>query len=409
MSEMQHRTIRHISLFLALASVILINACQQKPATVFRPESIPKTAPDLQWSKSFGGVRDDKGRSVQQTTDGGYIVCGITESYGSGFEDIWLIKTDVDGNKLWDKTFGGKDIDVGASALQTTDDGYIICGSTYPNRASSEYVWLIKTDAEGNKLWDKTFGDSGISAGRSAKQTRDGGYIICGYTSSTESGGGGAWLIKTDADGNKLWDKAWGTTAVDIGTSVQQTADGGYVLCGVTGSSESGNQEALLIKTDADGNKLWDNTFKTEGLATASSVEQTIDGGYVICGSAVSLEADKVSAWLIKTDVTGNKLWDKMYSGEGITTGNSVQQTTNGGYIICGNIISYTTGKTDVRLVMTEEDGTELWEKSHSGEGVAQGESVQQTEDGGYIVCGTTKSLEGGGSRILLFKLAPEQ
>jgi predicted secreted protein len=379
-----------------LIPIISLLSCASKPA------------PIVQWSQTFGGESVDQGRSVQQTTDGGYIVCGITESYGAGGQDIWLIKTDAEGNKLWDRTFGGGKKDIGMSVQQTTDGGYIVCGSTDSYGTGGEDIWLIKTDADGNKLWDNTFGGNGFNAGRSVQQTGDGGYIICGYTDPDVAGKGHAWLIKVDADGNKLWDKTFGGEVTTIATSVQQTTDGGYIICGMAGSYGTDKTEAYLIKTDAAGNQLWDETFVDNDIAVGNSVRQSTDGGYIVCGTASSNKTGAAEVLLIKTDGAGKKLWDRTYGGKGIDSGNSVQQTTDGGYVICGTTTSHETNKPiEVSLIKTDAKGNKLWDKTFGDEGVAQGESVQQTKDGGYIACGTVSSE--GSKHILLLKIAPEQ
>jgi hypothetical protein len=361
-------------------------------------------------SKTFGG---GSANSVQQTTDGGYIICGSTRSYGAGGEDILLIKTDAVGNKLWDKTFGGKTDDLGNSVQQTTDGGYIICGTTgsYYGVGNAD-VCLIKTDAVGNKLWDKTFGGSGFDGGNSVQQTTDGGYIVCGTTDSYGDGGEDIWLIKTDADGNKLWDKTFGGKKDDAGNSVQQTTDGGYIICGYTSSYGAVISSAvLLIKTDANGNKLWDKTFGGSGFDRGNSVQQTTDGGYIVCGYTGSYEAGGEDIWLIKTDADGNKIWDNTFGFRKYDYGNSVQQTQDGGYIICGYIISRWQEEFSISkllLIKTDAKGKKLWDKTFGSTiGYTHGFSVQQTTDGGYIVCGYTSSF--GPSKVLLLKIAPEK
>ena len=243
---------------------------------------------------------------MQQTTDGGYVVAGYTESYGAGSYDVWLIKTDSDGNELWSKTYGGTDNDEAYSVKQTTDGGYIVAGYTESYGAGEEDMWLIKTDADGNKLWDQTFGGNYYDSANSVQQTNDNGYIVAGYTYFYGAHNHDAWLIKTDTDGNMLWDQTYGGTGLsDKAESVQQTTDGGYIIAGFTDSY--GTDTAWLIKTDADGNMLWDRTYGGGGFSDdyAESVQQTTDGGYIVAGYAGSNPGER-DVWLIKTDADGN-------------------------------------------------------------------------------------------------------
>ena len=203
------------------------------------------------WTKTYGGGDWDWGYSIQQTLDGGYIVAGETQSFGVGWTDVYLIKTDANGDVIWTKTYGGSGGDCGNSVQQTSDGGYIIVGGiTYFDCD----VYLIKTDANGDVEWTKTYGGSGEDCGNSVQQTSDGGYIIVGKTTSFGAGASDVYLIKTDANGNAEWTKTYGGGGEDCGNSVQQTSDGGYIIVGGTTSFGAGGGDVYLIKTDAYGN-----------------------------------------------------------------------------------------------------------------------------------------------------------
>jgi hypothetical protein len=362
-------------------------------------------APSWEWFKTFGGSEDDSGSSVQQTSDGGFILVGDTWSFGAGEADVWLIKTDASGNKLWEKTFGGIRDDRGHSVQQTSDGGFILLGWTESFDAREADVWLIKTDASGNIEWDRTFGGSDRDKGSSVQQTSDGGFILVGYTESFGAGWADVWLIKTDADGNKLWDRTFGGSGLDSGSSVQQTSDGGFILVGYTTSFGAGGFDVWLIKTDADGNKLWEKTFGGSGRDWGSSVQQTSDGGFILVGYTTSFGAGDV--WLIKTDANGNKQWDRTFGGSDWDEGWSVQQTRDGGFIIVGWTRSFGAGGPDVWLIKTDANGNKQWDRTFGGSDWDWGFSVQQTSDGGFILVGSTESFGAGEGDVLLIKSRP--
>ena len=199
----------------------------------------------------------DIGISLDQTTDSGYVIVGWTTSYVNGLNDVWLIKTDTNGDTLWTKTFGGTNNENGWYVQQTTDGGYIIVGNTHPDGQAK--IWLIKTDSQGSQEWNQTFGVGESNAGFSVQHTTDGGYIITGYARAISSMGNSVWLIKTDSNGNEEWNRAFGGDAADDGDggySVQQTSDGGYIITGETMSFGNGINDVWLIKTDSEGNTV---------------------------------------------------------------------------------------------------------------------------------------------------------
>ena len=330
------------------------------------------------WEQTFGGSERDIGYSVQQTLDGGYIITGSTQSFGNG-RDVYLIKTDGNGNEVWSQTFGGTGNDLGMSVQQTLDGGYIITGDTQ-SFGNGRDVYLIKTDGNGNEVWSQTFGGAGNDFAQSVQQTLDGGYILTGRTGSYGVNGD-VYLIKVDENGNQEWYQTFGGTEMDSGYSVQQTLDGGYIITGDTQSFGNG-RDVYLIKTDGNGNEVWSQTFGGTGTDLGMSVQQTLDGGYIITGNYSGGE----NVLLIKTDGNGNEVWSQTFGG---STGQSVQQTTDGGYII----FAYGTGGEPYHsiLIKTDENGYEEWSQTFFASGYqCRIYSGQQTNDGGYIIAGYT-------------------
>ncbi|NOY49414.1 MAG: hypothetical protein GXO88_02435 [Chlorobi bacterium] len=360
------------------------------------------------WEKTFGGEHEDSGHSVQQTTDGGYIITGSYQ-FGNVSYDVYLIKTDSNGDTLWTKIIGGEGWEQGHSVQQTTDGGYIITGSTNSYGSGDFDAYLIKTDSNGDTLWTKTFGGEYNDEGWSVQQTTDGGYIITGFINSYGSSGFDVFLIKTNDEGDTLWTKIFGGGGDDQGYSVQQTNDGGYIIAGNTNSFGFGNNDIYIIRTDSNGDSLWSQTFGGYGWEMGYSVQQTTDDGYIIIGSTNSYSSSDFDVYLIKTDNNGNLLWDKVYVDYFDDIGYSVQQTTDGGYIITGlntQRTNYYDEYESINLIKTDSNGNTLWTKLLGGGDNDVGYSLQQTTDGGYIITGYSQTfgIGNGDKDVCLIK-----
>ncbi len=308
------------------------------------------TSGDTLWTRTYGGERSDEGYSVRQTADGGYIVAGYTRS-GYNSPDVYLIKTDASGDTLWTRTYGGIGDDRGYSVELTADGGYIVAGVSIGD------LYLIKTDGTGDTLWTRTYGGMRTDEGWSVKQTADGAYIVAGYTNSFGAGSSDFYLIKTDTFGDTLWTRTYGGAGYDYSFSVQQTADGGYIVAGRTSSFGAGYDDAYLIKTDASGDSLWTRTYGGERNDGGYSVQQTADGGYIVAGYTRSFGTGGYhDVYLIKTDASGDTLWTRTYGGTSLDFGFSVQQTADGRYVIAGWTYSFGAGGSDVYLIRLDSE-----------------------------------------------------
>lgn len=339
----------------------------------------------LRFEKHYGGGGFEEGNDVRQTLDGGYIMVGQTQTYGvNGYDDVYLIKTDVTGDTLWTKTFGGTNYDKGYSVEQTSDSGYIVTGLTNSFVTSGEGVYLIKTDKNGKLLWSKVYGGNLGGTGHSVKQTTDGGYII-GGTKVSLGGIHDAVLIKTDAAGDTLWTKTFGGSGDDYGLSVVQATDGGYILAG-SGSTTG----VCLVKTNSAGGVLWTKTFYT-GIPHINypyCIQHTADKGFIIAGIAYNSNIDM---YVLKIDSIGSTQWAKTLSGSSHDYAMSIQQTTDGGYIMGGWSQSFpSSGEYHSTVIRLDAIGDTVWTKIFDGGGGASfGYSVRQTTDGGFIFLST--------------------
>ncbi len=387
---------------IALLSLFPVMSCTKKTT---EPENHHGKG-RVEWEKTFGGSSYEYGFSVLQTSDGGYIIAGTTYLLRAYETDVYLIKTDINGDTLWTKTYGENDIDEANSIQQTSDGGYIIAGYT-----SALYglgwsdVYLIKTDPSGSIHWTKALGRDSSDVGVSVQQTDDNGYIITGWTNSFFSDDKDVYLIKTDANGDTLWTKIYGGAEDDKGFSVQQTSEGGFIIVGYKKSYS--DADIYLIKTDENGDAIWTKTYGSYKYDCGYSVQQTTDGGYIIAGTTESFGAGEKDAYLIKTDENGDILWTKACGGINEEEAYSVKQTSDGGYIVAGWTNSFGEGWEDVYIISADANGDILWTKTYGGTLRDFSRSIQQTSDGGYIIGGYTNSFGAGYYDVYLLKIEP--
>ncbi|MFN4253922.1 MAG: FG-GAP-like repeat-containing protein [Saprospiraceae bacterium] len=406
---------------------------------------LPGQAPAIQWQNTIGGESYDVMYDVLQTADGGYLLGGLSRSNTAGDKtensqggnDYWVVKLDAVGNILWQNSLGGDSDDVLNSMQQTPDGGYILGGYSYSGLSGDKTeaslggadFWIVKLDAVGNILWQNAIGGSGQDILYTIQQTTDGGYVVGGQSDSnisgdkTENSQGGTdyWVLKLDAAGNIVWQNTIGGSFYDELRSMQQTADGGYILGGWSSSGISGdktepnlgsNGDYWVVKLDASGNILWQNTIGGNANDVLRDLQQTTDGGYILGGySRSNISGDKTEAslgvedyWVIKLDASGGIQWQNTIGGSAEDVLLSLQQTTDGGFIVGGYSASNISGdKTqngwgsyDYWVLKLNSTGGILWQRTIGGEDLDQLYAVKQTTDGGYILGGHSRSLISG-------------
>ncbi len=343
--------------------------------------------------------------SVEQTTDGGYIICGYTSPIEPAVASMLLVKTDDIGDTVWTRTYGDGMASQGWSVRQTADGGYIIAGAIDLGTID---VYLVKTDASGEVLWTRTFGGAGYNDGRSVSQTSDDGYIIVGITQTTPASQYDIWLIKTDAGGDTLWTRTYGGQLSDGGNSVQQTGDEGYIITGWVDRSSMGLSDLAALKTDDAGNIVWLRGFgPASSVNEGLSIQQTSDGGYIATGARGPV--GDYDLWVLKMSASGDSLWSKTFGGSGMDFGTSIQQTIDGGFVITGVYTRAGSGDYDLYLLKTDATGDMVWTRIYGGMRTAElGASVQQTSDGGFIIAGLKIYYNGIDREILLIKTDEE-
>lgn len=389
-------------------------------------------APAIKWQKSLGGSLADKANAIRQTSDGGYIIAGESGSNdgdvtgNKGGPDFWITKIDTAGVLVWQKSLGGASEDRANDIIQTSDGGYMAVGTSYSGVGGDITAvkglydfWVVKLTSTGTISWQKNMGGTNYEEAYAVQQTSDGGYIIVGDTKSNNfdltgnNGNYDFWVVKIDGTGTILWQKNLGGSGIENAYAVQVTADGGYIVSGQTNSTNgdvtgnNGGKDYWVVKLSSTGTLEWQKCLGGTADEVSSSIKQTSDGGYIVGGKTTSNNGNvsgnngAENAWLVKLNSTGAITWQKCYGGNAFDNANSVQQTNDGGYIFAGVASSNTLdvsgnhGSNDYWVVKVNSTGTIVWQKCFGGTSSETATNIQLTSDNGYVIAGRSVSSNG--------------
>ncbi|PSR53954.1 hypothetical protein AHMF7605_10705 [Adhaeribacter arboris] len=416
------------------------------------------------WDHRYGASRNEGLTDVIKTADGGYLSAGFSDSYSNsddktqnsiGKYDYWLVKTDKNGKRLWDKVYGGLEDDYLNRVIQTQDGGYLLAGSSLSGKSGDKSqatqgnrdYWIIKIDAQGTKQWDKTYGGSGTDELQKVIQLASGNYVLGGYSNSPISGDKSQvsqgkndyWFVKISKSGKKIWDKTYGGNQDETLGSFTETQDDGFLLAGTSLSGVSGDKsqptrgssDFWVVKTDKDGNLLWEKTYGGSGQDEAYSIARSGPEYYISGTSNSSKNGDKSQAsqgskdyWLVKIDANGTKLWDKTFGGNQDDELRASTRLRNGHLVlggtsfssISGNKTQLSRGISDYWIVEVDAAGNQVYDKRFGGSGQEELRTIFQTIDGGLLLAGRSNSTVSGEhsqtswglNDFWLVKLAPE-
>ena len=388
---------------------------------------------EIDWAYNYGGSQRDWGNDIALTDDGGYIVSGYSRSSNldvggnNGDWDFWVIRLDEEGQMLWETNLGGSINDEATSVEQTSDGGFVVAGSTYSNDGNvafnngDEDFWVTKLSANGNLQWERSYGGSDVDRAEAIRQTPDGGYVVAGFSASQNGdvgdnyGNFDCWVIRLDSNGNLLWEKNYGGSGADWAYELDLTNDGGYIFAGSTISDDddvsdnNGFYDYWVVKIDDSGNLLWENNFGGAGEDRAYAVYTTANGDYLVGGSSYSNNFD-VSGnnggsdfWVLRLDNNGALLWERNLGGMGSEWAWGLDATIDDGLVVCGRTntgngsgdVSGTNGGIDFWLVKLDSDGQLEWENTYGGSSNEVPYSVTQTPDEGFVLAGYSQSSDG--------------
>lgn len=364
------------------------------------------------WAKTYGGVAVEDIEAIQKTSDGGYIVAGRTDSFSDGGDiDIWILKLNSYGSIVWQKAYGGSsDEYFGEVILQTSDGGYITTGKASFGDVV-ETGWILKLNADGIIVWQKTYGDywEEIDA---ILQTGDGGYLAAGHVYNVEYNVGDPWIMKLDEEGTVSWQYTYPLGYLDVTVkSLIPSTDGGYIAAGTIQEIE-GDSDIWIMKINDNGTIVeWQKTYGGANYERGDDIQSTTDGGYIVIGRTDSSGAGGQDIWILKLAANGTIAWQKTYGGAFDDNGEGIVQTTDGRYVAAGRTdlcdISLPPYEScyDIIVLNLNSDGSIAWQKTYGGSSDEDINGLLGTADGGYIVAGETLSFGAGSEDLWILKM----
>lgn len=346
--------------------------------------------------KLIGGAGDDQAWRCGSTSDGGLIIVGYTESSGAGGEDAYLVKLNANLQVQWEKTFGGTGNDQGYSVEQTLDGGYIIGGNTESYGAGGSDGWIIKTDAQGNEEWSRTFGGAETDGRGFARQLNDGTYIFSCWMMEGSAGDSDFYLARLNAGGEVMWTNTTGYQNTDGPNYLIITSDNNYVLYGEGNWDQTGEWQGIMAKFSPTGSLIWSRTFGSSGPEEGYCVVETPDRGFAAVGYSHP-QGESARAYLLKTDRNGYETWFNRYDFGIVSLG--VALIPGGGFMMAGS------GSEQIFAARIDANGNELWRLNFGGSGSEMGTDVKRLPDGNYLILGVTNSYGSGGDDIIIIKI----
>ncbi len=384
---------------LALTAVVSVVALLAVAGTV-------EAQPEEEFNVTFPGEVGSGAESVVETSNGRFAVAGFERRFVRGDRDVLFTRTSRDGREIHRRTFGGSGLEGASSVVETSDDGYAIAGQKKLGFSRGNKAWLIRTDVVGKRVSDRTFSGGQFAVANSLVRAPDGGLALTGR-SRLPGTGSDAWLIRTDGDGRVLFRETFGGSDRNGAFSDIEVWRGGFALAGWKRPSDSASTDAWLVRTDRNGIRRLSDTFGGQGLDRVESVAETSDRGVVMAGRTESFGTGNSSdVWLVKTDKEGNEVFNRTFGGEGFDRAFSVVETSDGGYAVAGETESFGSGNRDAWLIKTNEEGDEEFSMAFGGADRDTAKSVTETSDGGLALAGSTESFGSGNRDAWLIKLA---